>query len=159
MIIDIPSIGINIILESVGQLYAVEITVTDDNGDPIEEAWVWVDRGDYWDGEYTDSSGNLTLNLPAGDYGFLVQEVGYADYFGAFSVPEDLEHHIVLANQGTDDNSAVWLELQDYWSESLPVILPYANQYYDFCRTSCRYSLHPIPRFYRNNLRYFQAAP
>ena len=78
----------------------VRFTVTDENGDPIEEAWIWVDSGDYCDDGYTDCSGNMTLNLPAGDYDYDVRAYGFFKQYGTFSVPADSELNIVLESLG-----------------------------------------------------------
>ena len=144
-------------LKPYGQLYEVTFTVTDENVDQIEDAWISAHGGDCFFYGWTDSSGNLTLNLPAGDYDLYVEANGYAFYEGTFSVPADLEHNIVLTKQATKDYSAVWQEL--YRSELPHVIPSYANQYYDIFRPHGGLSFNPIPRFHRNNVRYFQAVP
>jgi putative cell wall-binding protein len=87
---------LNIVLESVGPLYEVTFTVTDENSDPIKDAWVYADREDYEASGYTDSSGDLTLNLPEGDYYYNVSADGFSYSHGEFSVSSDAELNIVL---------------------------------------------------------------
>lgn len=69
---------------------------SDEDGNPIEDAFVGVNQEGYENYGYTDSSGSLTLYLSEGEFEFTSRALGYYDSRGVFSVSSDTELNIVL---------------------------------------------------------------
>lgn len=85
------------VLLPLDDLFSVGFTVFDPEGEPVENAYVEVDCGDFYFNGYTDWDGGLTLNLPEGNYEVLVLAEGYATYTGEFAVPVEMQVTIKLS--------------------------------------------------------------
>jgi gliding motility-associated-like protein len=76
--------------------YEVTITVVDENGDPIEGAIVTIDGEDY----VTDENGQVTIELPDGEYDYTVNADGFEDFTGTITVVgEDVDETVTMTTE------------------------------------------------------------
>lgn len=80
--------------------YAVRFAVTGEGGSPLEAAHVWVENDGFYDSGNTDSSGEITLYLSAGDYDYNVTADGYRSLIGSLAVAKNRELAIILVPEG-----------------------------------------------------------